>query len=224
MHLFFPRCSKNCVRSGKISRSKKVSLSTKCIAKECSTISNYKWILFKETRSHLNGTMWHKTKVIKPYTEGFTDVDSLILTNLQKLGANSRDFRIKIRSVITLTVKNAQIEEEDEMVLTLNAPPYSLSNPKCRIFPEVGKAKSTVFNINCGKWFDEDKRLFFEYRYKRSNNIVIISSGWSSNVTARLPLGVERENFSIPIEVRVHDFSGDFTKVTLLAKVKSKTF
>lgn len=166
--------------------------------------------------------MWHKTKSVVPYTEGFTHVSRLILTDLQKLGAKSRDFRIKIRSVITLTVKNDKIEEEDEIVLTLNAPPFSRSNPKCRILPEVGKAKSTVFNINCGKWYDEDKKLLFEYRYKRSNNIVIIGGGYSSNITARLPLGVESDNFSIPIEVRVHDFSGDFTKVTLRAKVKNE--
>lgn len=113
------------------------------------------------------------------------------------------------------------LEEEDELTLVLNSPPQPAESNKkgCELTPSYGKAWSTTFHIKCGEWQDENGPVYFEFRYKRSNNIVIIKTGTTSSVSTRLPRGIKENNDLISVQVKIYDKTGDYTMMTQEARV-----
>lgn len=127
---------------------------------------------------------------------------------------------------MNLTVNGSEIQEEDELTVILNSTPRPAKSNKlgCELTPSKGKAWSTTFHIKCGEWFDEDGPVSFEFRYKRSNNVVIIKSGYSSEVSTRLPRGIKEDNDTISVQIKVHDAVGDYTMITQKPMVRRTKF
>lgn len=89
----------------------------------------------------------------------------------------------------------------------------------CSISPSSGIGVSTIFNITCKGWYDEDLPLTYQFVYHEVFGTVIFHYGHERSKSTTLPPGKEENDFDLQLEASVIDCFGSETKLILIVKV-----
>lgn len=105
-------------------------------------------------------------------------------------------------------------------VFIVNSPPR---DGQCDVTPRVGHVLMTKFSFRCLNWKDPDEPLSYQILFsRRDNEQTLLYYGGKPDVVEGLPLGDEKRNFTLDIEIRVSDRLGAATTVQLSLQVRIK--
>ena len=178
-------------------------------------MSQYKWSLFSHNNTP-NDFSIREVPNIKIHPQ--EDSKRLFVNDIFKLCDDTNRH-------VTYTVEaTAKLEDEVAVAASfsfvVNSPPKRLTpNASCEVSPLEGEAISTDFLITCSGWHDVDRPLTYQFSYGNKYGMVLIKTGSSYNVSAKLPIGDSAEDYRLVLEVQVKDSFADFTKTQLFVKV-----
>ena len=98
-----------------------------------------------------------------------------------------------------------------------NTPPIGGT---CTTNDTVGEAMKTLFKFTCHGWMDEDIPLRYEYVYFNEQGAEsLFYFGVKESSVGKLPLGNEKENHTIRMEIRIIDAYEATARVNLTVRV-----
>ena len=170
------RCIINC--GHKISPSVKLSIQAQCHRPQCSNISLYQWILYKQYPSATNNDIvWRKIQLI---TTTPKNSRSIAIKEDSLYGGKNYRLRLFVESM------DGQ-EGMSALDISVASPP---TNGTCSITPSNGTSLKTVFNLNCSDWDSDSAPLSYLFQYQLQNGLHgLLYNGSNSSVNSRLPSG-----------------------------------
>ena len=85
--------------------------------------------------------------------------------------------------------------------------------------PLFGTAPSTTFTFRCSGWVDPDLPLSYEYGHTYKGLVSSFYVGKNPEVSAVMPVGNEKENFTILLDLRVKDKFGAKSSIAVAIRV-----
>ena len=160
-------------------------------------------------------------------TNDRNSVQAILDNQMTPTGTNGRnlvvnpnvlDSRTVYRFELTVTERNRDGVGFSSLTLRPNAPP---SGGTCDVSPRQGRTLSTQFTFTCTGWTDNDLPLEYRFATSRKKTAVrrdraALYTGFRSQyVAGSLPLGDERNNYTIYVFVSVIDRFGGETEVEM---------
>ena len=192
------RCIINC--EPKISPSVKLSIQSQCYGPQCSNISSYQWILYKQYPSATNSdTVWRRIQDLQLITTTPPNSSSIVIKESSLDGG--QNYRL---AVIVKTMGGQQ---------GMSAHDISVASPltrgTCSITPSNGISLRTSFKLNCSDWESDSNPLSYRFQYQLQNGLHgLLYDGSNSSVSSWLPSGNFSWNYTVKINVTVTDTNG----------------
>jgi hypothetical protein len=188
--------------------SKRTELVVQCKNADSCAGQTFQWRLFNVTNDSISVPVILDNQMTSTGTNGRNLV----------INSNVLDSRTTYRFELRVTERNREGVGFSSVTLRPNAPP---SGGTCDVSPRQGKTLSTQFTFTCTGWLDNDSPL--EYRFATSQkktavgrDRAILYTGFRSQYVAdSLPLGDERNNYTIYVFVSVIDRFGGETEVDM---------
>ena len=195
---FIFRCIINC--EPKISPSVKLSIQSQCYGPQCSKITSYQWILYKQYPSATNNdTVWRKIQDLHLITT--TPLNSSSIVIIEDSLDGGENFRL---AVFVQTMDGQQGMSAHD--ISSASPP---TNGTCSITPAAGTSLSTDFNLSCSDWKSDSIPLSYRFQYQLQNGLHgLLYDGSSSIVSLWLPSGNLSWNYTVKLNVIVTDKNG----------------
>ena len=192
------RCIINC--EPKISPSVKLSIQSQCYGPQCSNISSYQWILYKQYPSATNSdTVWRRIQDLQLITTTPPNSSSIVIKESSLDGG--KNYRL---AVIVRTMGGQQ---------GMSAHDISVASPltrgTCSITPSNGISLRTSFKLNCSDWESDSNPLSYRFQYQLQNGLHgLLYDGSNSIVSSWLPSGNFSWNYTVKVNVTVTDTNG----------------
>ena len=200
----------NCL--GKLNPSSKLSMMGKCTGDSCIGNILYDWSIYIKNGTLPNGQIYwildaYVMKQVEVYRKSLTFVVKKDLLQPDKV----YKFKLeggRLGGSKGLAQRNA----------ITNSPP---NGGYCSADTTVGEALETEFMFWCEKWDDEDVPLRYEFVYLNEvGSESLFYFGVDTMARTKLPLGIDKDNFTLVIQFRVIDAFGATAKTTLRVKVR----
>ena len=192
------RCIINC--EPKISPSVKLSIQSQCCGPQCSEISSYQWILYKQYPSATNNdTVWRKIQDLQLITTTSLDSSSIVIKE------DSLDGGKYYRLAVFVQTMDGQQGMSAQDISTSSPP----TGGTCSITPSNGTSLKTVFNLSCSDWQSDSTPLSYLFQYQLQNDLHgLLYYGSGSSVNSSLPSGKLSWNYTVKFNVTVTDKNG----------------
>ena len=195
---FIFRCIINC--EPKISPSVKLSIQSQCYGPQCSKITSYQWILYKQYPSATNNdTVWRKIQDLQFITSTPLDSSSIVIKG------NTLDGGKNYRLVVFVQTTDGTPGMSAHDISSASPP----TNGTCSITPAEGVSLNTDFNLSCSYWKSDSIPLSYRFQYQLQNGLHgLLYDGSSSIVSTWLPSGNLSWNYTVKLNVIVTDING----------------
>jgi len=196
-HLTF-RCIINC--EPKISPSVKLSIQSQCYGAQCSKISSYQWILYKQYPSATNNdNVWRKIQDLRLITTTPLNSSSIVI----KEGSLAGEKYYRLAVFVQTTDGQQGMSARD---ISTSSPP---SGGTCSITPSNGTSLKTVFNLSCNDWESDSNPLSYRFQYQLQHGLHgLLYDGASNSVSSWLPSGNLSWNYTLKVNVTVTNKNG----------------
>ena len=192
------RCIINC--EPKISPSVKLSIQSLCYGAQCSNISPYQWILYKQYPSVTNNdTVWRKIQDLQLITATPLNSSSIVIKE------GSLDGGKNYRLVVFVQTMHGQ-QGMSACDISTSSPP---TGGTCSITPSNGTSLETVFTLSCSDWESDSNPLSYWFQYQLQNGLHrMLYDGSSNSVSSYLPSGNLSWNYIVKVNVTVTNKNG----------------
>ena len=192
------RCIINC--EPKISPSVKLSIQSQCYGAQCSNISSYQWILYKQYPSATNnGIVWRKIQDLQLIATTPLNSNSIVIKEGSLVG--KKYYRLVV-FVHTMDGQQGMSAHD----ISTSSPP---SRGTCSITPSNGTSLKTVFNLSCSDWKSDRSPLSYRFQYRLQNGLHgLLYDGSSNCVSSWLPSGNLSWNYTVKVNVTVTTKNG----------------
>jgi len=183
----FTRCLVNCEL--KFSASVKLSIQSQCYGPQCSKITSYQWILYKQYPSATNNdTVWRKIQDLQFITSTPLDSSSIVIKG------NTLDGGKNYRLVVFVQTTDGTPGMSAHDISSASPP----TGGTCFITPSSGISLKTDFNLTCSDWKSESTPLSYQFQYQLENGLYsLVYHGLNSTVISWLPGGKQAVKFVV---------------------------
>lgn len=189
--------------------SSRLILESRCTGLLCSRATKYTW-----TMQILNkgNQKWQEIQNLKEFL--LTDRNSPnFVTSAGKLLGNAS---------YVVTLKGETSNGRSSVVgykFDTNSLPFGGT---CDVDKRQGEALKTLFTFKCSGWNDEDKPLNYKFLHNSSDGTEItLQSGYASKASATLPVGDEKQHYTVQVLVIITDFLGSSVWTAISVKVST---
>ena len=192
------RCIINC--EPKISPSVKLSIQSQCYGQQCSNISSYQWILYKQySPGRNNEAVWRRIQDLQLITTTPNNSRSIVIKE------DSLDSGKHYRLAVFVQTMDGQRGMSAQHISTASPP----TNGTCSITPSNGTSLKTNFNLSCSHWESDSNPLSYKFQYQLQNGLHgLLYDGSNSSVSSWLPSGNLSWNYTVKVNVTVSDKNG----------------
>ena len=188
------RCIINC--EPKISPSVKLSIQSQCYGQQCSNISSYQWILYKQ---YSPDAVWRRIQELQLITTTPNNSRSIVIKE------DSLDSGKYYRLAVFVQTMDGQRGMSAHDISTASPP----TNGTCSITPSNGTSLKTNFNLSCSDWESDSNPLSYRFQYQLQNGLHgLLYDGSNSSVSSWLPSGNLSWNYTVKVNVTVSDKNG----------------
>ena len=189
--------------------SSRLVLETNCTGLLCSKIDNIKY----------NWSMRYRKKG-EPSWRELPNLDEIILTYRNSPNLVTAEGKLQGNASYSVTVEGVAFNKyisNATYQFNTNSPPFGGT---CDVDKPEGQAWETSFVFTCRGWQDEDKPLKYKFRYKNSDGIeMVFQSGYSSTLSAKLPVGDSNKDYKLQVQVLIIDSLGSSADTWINVKV-----
>ena len=155
---------------------------------------------------------------IKGFQENLLTDDtstSILLKENFLLKSRSYQIRFRVRT-------EDQAEEFSEYNFRTNSPPR---DGTCTIDKDTGKAVLEKFQLTCQDWDDDDQPLTYQVSIPKPDmSYIVFAVSTNSSMTLRLPVGDEKNSYTLRLDVFIVDSLLGWTKVNVSVTVSFSSF
>lgn len=156
----------------------------------------------------------------EPSWQELPNLDEIILTYRNSPNLVTAEGKLQGNASYSVTVEGVAFNKyisNATYQFNTNSPPFGGT---CDVDKPEGQAWETSFVFTCGGWQDEDKPLKYKFRYKSSDGIeIVFQSGYSSTLSAKLPVGDSNKDYKLQVQVLIIDSLGSSADTWINVKV-----
>lgn len=215
MFFFSFRCSQNC--KAKINPSGKLALMGTCVGNICRGNIGYEWFVFRAKAQAKKDKKieWKLDKEVMQKVEQYRR--ELVFVIKKFILTPGRLYRFTLTGGVPGGKKG--LAQRNGIT---NTPPVG---GECATNDTMGEAMKTSFKFSCRGWDDEDRPLRYEYVYfNEQGSESLFYFGVAAFSSGKLPLGSEKRNYTIEMEIRIIDAYDATTKLNLSVQVRLVCF